>query len=169
LQSIVRRSELLTLLLVCPAVQLLLSNYFPLGLYLDLPLAFTLYVGWYSSPSRGAWSGTAFGLIQDAISGTYLGLNGLSKTLIGFCAPYLNKALRLEGAASRGALIAVLAAADGLLVSGLLLVIGQPLKGRIWVDMLIKAVATGAAAGLGSRVYEHFKFPRKDLRRTGET
>ena len=90
--------------------EIVFANYLPAALYLDVSLVLALYIGWNSSPAKGAISGFSFGLLQDAISGIYLGLNGLSKTLMGFGGAYLSKWLLLEGLLARCVLIGFLSA-----------------------------------------------------------
>ncbi len=55
--------------------------------YFDLPLIFTIYYGLtLSNPFGSIAIGTCLGLMQDSLSGAVLGMNGFSKTLIGFLA-----------------------------------------------------------------------------------
>lgn len=167
LQSVVQRWEVLVLLAASSGVQLVCAHYLPVALYVDLPLILVLYIGWYSSPARGAMAGTVFGLAQDAIYGAFLGLNGLSKTLAGFAASFVSKMLRLEDGASRSFLIGGLSAFDSGVVFFLMMLLRQPVSQDFWMDSLLKAILTGVAGGIGSRFYDRFKFPRKDFRRVG--
>ena len=164
--ALVQRWEILALLLVSSVLQILLANYFAPALYLDLPLILVLYVAWYSKPGRAAAAGTLFGLVQDAIWLTsMLGVNGLSKTLIGFAASYLSRAVRLEDPFSRAVMMLVVSLVDSGIVYLLMLVFQQPISQEYWLTGLVKAVVTGVVGGIGSRLYDHFKFPRKDFRR----
>jgi rod shape-determining protein MreD len=165
LNAVVQRWEVVGLLVGSAVVQLLLANYFVRGLYLDLPLILVLYVACYSSPSRAALTGTVFGLIQDAIYGSSLGLNGLSKTLIGFGGSYLSRVFRLEDALSRSILMLAVSLADGVIVYLMLLILEQPISHGFWFNALVRAAVTGGVGGIGSRLYDRFKFPRKDFRR----
>ncbi|MCZ6877848.1 MAG: rod shape-determining protein MreD, partial [Acidobacteria bacterium] len=97
----IRNSEVVLLLAATAVAEIVFANYFPAALYLDLSLVLALYIGWNSSPAKGAVRGFTFGLLKDAISGIYLGLNGLSKTLMGFGGSYLSKWLVLEGFPAR--------------------------------------------------------------------
>ncbi|RPJ54584.1 MAG: rod shape-determining protein MreD [Acidobacteria bacterium] len=167
LNAVVHKWEVGLLLLLCSGLQVLCAHYFRVALYLDLTLILVLYVGWYSGPSAGAATGTAFGLVQDAIYRTFLGLNGLSKTVAGFAASLLSRAFRLEDLFSRIILITAVSALDSGLVYLMLLLLEQNIGQRFWLDSLIKALVTGIAGGIGSRFYDHFKFPKKDFRRVG--
>lgn len=167
LNVVVHKWEFGLLLLVCSGLQILCAHYFRVALYLDLSLILVLYVGWYSGPAAGAATGTAFGLVQDAIYRTFLGLNGLSKTIAGFAASLLSRAFRLEDLFSRIVVILTVSALDSAVFYGMLLLLEQDTGPRFWLDSLIKAVVTGVAGGIGSRFYDHFKFPKKDFRRVG--
>jgi len=167
LNVVVHKWEVGLLLLVSSGLQTLCAHYFRVALYLDLSLILVLYVGWYSGPAAGAASGTAFGLVQDAIYRTFLGLNGLSKTIAGFAASLLSKVFRLDDLFSRIAVIMVVSALDSAVLYLMLLLLEQDIGQRFWLDALIKALVTGVAGGIGSRFYDHFKFPKKDFRRVG--
>ena len=53
-------------------------------LLLDPFLMLTVYVGVRSQAPKGTLTGLSAGLFQDALTGTLFGMNGFSKTLIGF-------------------------------------------------------------------------------------
>ncbi len=165
LNVVVHKWEIGFLLLLSSALQVLCAHYFRVALYLDLTLVLVLYVGWYSGPATGAVTGTAFGLVQDAIYGTLLGLNGLSKTIAGFAASLLSRVFRLEDLVSRIILITSVSALDSVVLYATLILLEQNTGQRFWLDSLIRALVTGVAGGIGSRFYDHFKFPKKDFRR----
>ncbi len=167
LSGVVHKWEVGLLLLFSSGLQILCAHYFRVALYLDLSLLLVLYIGWYSGPSRGAVTGTTFGLVQDAIYRTLLGLNGLSKTIVGFAASLLSRVFRLEDLFSRIILIMGISAFDSAVLYLMLRLLEQDIGPRFWLDSLIKALVTGAAGGIGSRFYDHFKFPQKDFRRVG--
>ena len=151
--------------MLCTAgVQSLFANYFPTALYLDLPLVLTLYVGWHSSPVKGAGCGVAFGWLQDAISGIFLGLNGLSKTLLGFGGSYLSRWLVLDAPLSKCAMLAGLCVLDNAVVVGMGALLGQPVPQGIWLRSAIEVPVTGIAGALICGIYDRFKFPPKDFR-----
>ncbi|MEE8349321.1 MAG: rod shape-determining protein MreD [Acidobacteriota bacterium] len=163
MNQIVRNSEVAVLLAITAVTESLFANYLPVALYLDLPLIFSLYVGWHSSPSRGALCGIGFGWLQDAISGIYLGVNGLTKTVMGFGASYLSKWLLVEGLLARCILIGLLSLTDDLLVAGMRALLGQTIQPEIWLRMLIRVPLTGVAGGVFFLVYDWVKFPEKDF------
>lgn len=155
---------MVVLLAVTAVAESLFANYFSAALYLDLPLVFTLYIGWYSSPTRGALCGVGFGWLQDAISGIYLGLNGLSKTLMGFAGAYLSKWLLLEGLLGRSVLIGFLSLLDDAIVVGMSALLGQTIQQEFWLRTLLQMPVTGLVGGVIFALYDRFKFPEKDFR-----
>lgn len=162
----VKRVEIAGLSIACAVTQFFFASYAPWALYFDFPLAATLYIGWHGDPGRGARYGTLLGLIQDVCgSAPYMGLNGFSKTLVGYLASYLSKWVVSEAFPLRmGAAFAV-SLVDGLAVFGIQKLFGVPLIDSIWLDTLARAAVTGVGAALFFRVYDRFKFPRKDFRR----
>jgi rod shape-determining protein MreD len=54
------------------------------GIRPDLLVAFVVYLGWMRGPIAGTLGGFLVGLIQDLDAPGLLGLNALSKTIVGF-------------------------------------------------------------------------------------
>ena len=81
---------------------LLLQAYLPvlhprLGEWLELPLLVTLYFGLSRrNPSTGLMLGMSIGLLQDAVGGTFLGLYGIAKTLVGYGASSVGGRIDVE-------------------------------------------------------------------------
>ena len=72
------------------AVQTTLARFVMRGtVAVDLVLVVVVYVGLTSGPVTGLLSGTAAGLVQDALSSGVIGIGGLSKTVIGFLAGFV--------------------------------------------------------------------------------
>ena len=65
----------------------ILSLKFRVFSYFDLPLIYSVYYGFtMARPSGSIAIGSVLGLMQDSLSGVALGMNGFTKTLIGFLA-----------------------------------------------------------------------------------
>lgn len=65
----------------------ILTRYFQVFEYFDLPLIYCIYYGFTSANLGGSIAvGSILGLLQDSLSGAALGTNGFTKTLIGFLA-----------------------------------------------------------------------------------
>lgn len=168
MQDTFSKKELLALFLGTAAVQLLLARTFPAGLLVDLALIFTVYISRLSDPVRSAVAGMLFGLLQDAVLGLSLGINGISKTLIGFAAASTKKWAAPESWPARAVFLAVLAIADNLLVYGTLALLGQAFRRGYGIDIASEAALTAAAGVLIFQLYDRVKFPRKDFRRLKE-
>ncbi|MEE8585155.1 MAG: rod shape-determining protein MreD [Acidobacteriota bacterium] len=145
--------------------QMVLARTIPSGLLADLALIFTLYLAWNSNSVRGAGAGMLFGLAQDAVLGISLGINGISKTLIGFAAAAARKWAAPEGGLARALFLAALAALDNFLVYGLLALLNQQLRRGFWADFAAEVALTAVVGALIFQLYDRVKFPRKDFRR----
>ena len=65
----------------------ILSLKFRVFSYFDLPLIYSVYYGFtLARPSGSIAIGSVVGLMQDSLSGAALGMNGFTKTLVGFLA-----------------------------------------------------------------------------------
>ncbi len=81
--------------------------------WLDLPLIVTVYFGLkLQSPLRGLSVGVVAGLLQDALSHGPVGLNGLSKTIVGFVASSFSRRIEAEHIAIRAAALLVFSVVD---------------------------------------------------------
>lgn len=167
MQNTFSKTELLVLLLATALVELILARTFPSGLLVDLALILTVYVGRLSDSVRGAFLGMLFGLIQDGVLGLILGINGISKTLIGFAASSTRKWAAPESFVARAVFLGILAVADNLLVYATLALLGQPLRRGYRTDFFVEAALTAAIGALIFQTYDRVKFPRKDFRRLG--
>ena len=116
-------------------------------------------------PSGGGLSGMFFGWMQDAILGIFLGLNGMSKALIGFGGSYLSKLLVLEGFVARCVMIGTLCLLNNLFLLGLGSLLGQTIPRGVWLRTLIQVPATGLFGGIVFLLYDRMKFSEKDFRK----
>lgn len=144
---------------------MVLARTVPSGMLVDLALIFTLYIAWNSNSVRGAGAGMLLGLVQDAVFGISLGINGISKTLIGFAAASVKQWAAPEGGLARALFLAALAVVDNFAVYGLLALLNQELRRGFWADFATEVVATALAGAVIFQVYDRVKFPRKDFRR----
>jgi rod shape-determining protein MreD len=99
-------------------VQGILAAKFKLFVYLDLPLICSVYFGFtLGNPIASIFIGSALGLMQDGLSGTVLGTNGFSKTLLGFLAASAGSKFNVDQPVTRVFALFLFTLADGLLVS----------------------------------------------------
>lgn len=82
--------------------QIYVPNFFVQLGYLELPLLITLYysLAWRSQVSA-LFFGAAVGLMQDALSHHYVGLFGITKTLVGYFAASVSLRFDVENSAIR--------------------------------------------------------------------
>lgn len=147
--------------------ELIVHRVLPMGLRPDLSLVAVLFVGWNSSPLKGAAAGTAFGLVRDYILGIYLGLNGLSKTVLGYAAAYLNRWVASENRLLRAALLTILSCLDRIIVYVMLSMFGRSLPDPYWFYAVMEALVTGLVGESFFRFYSRVKVPPKNFRRLG--
>jgi rod shape-determining protein MreD len=93
---------ILTLPLLAVLYQIYVPNFFEQLGYLELPLLVTLYysLSWRSQIAA-LFFGAAVGLMQDALSHHYVGLFGITKTLVGYFAASVSLRFDVENSAIR--------------------------------------------------------------------
>jgi len=105
-------------LIAVVVTQGILSLKFTLFGYLDLPLVFSVYYGFtLSNPVASIVIGSSLGLMQDSLSGSVLGANGLSKTLIGFAAATAGSKFAVDQPVARVIALFLFTVGDVLLVT----------------------------------------------------
>jgi rod shape-determining protein MreD len=136
---------LATLLIPVVAIllQVMLPRLLPRLSILDLPLIVTLFFAVSRrTPIAGTATGAVIGLLQDLLSGTMLiGVNGMAKSVVGYCAASLGSRIDVENTATR----AVLTFCFSLFQSVLLYLIERRLLGIhgsqvLWVHELVRAL-----------------------------
>ena len=92
--------------LAVPLLLILLQAYvpkiFPIFSILDLPLiAVIFFAVSRRSPIAGAVTGALIGLMQDALTGKPIGINGVAKTVIGYAASSIGIQVDVENLVTR--------------------------------------------------------------------
>jgi rod shape-determining protein MreD len=99
-------------------LQATLPAVFPLARLFEFPLLVTIY---FSVASRdkifGIFLGTGLGLLQDALSHSYLGLMGMAEGLAGYLAVSASTKFDVDHAFARSLLVATLVIVQNLLVA----------------------------------------------------
>jgi rod shape-determining protein MreD len=139
-----RLVEIGAAILVAFLVQTLGGRYFwPLQSYLDLFLVTAVGFGLTRGRMVGMGAGTAAGLIQDAFSGGMLGVNGLSKTTVGYLSGVVGRWLIVRGWGARFLFFFVASAADLLILALVGSAVERPIVIGEGVTPLILCSANG--------------------------
>jgi rod shape-determining protein MreD len=123
-------------------LQALLPRIFPRLLILDLPLiAVIFFAVARRNPILGAITGAAIGLLQDALTGLPIGINGISKTIIGYAASSIGLQVDVDNFTTR----VLMNFGFSMLQSGLLFLIQRYLLGvagykLLWLHELYRAL-----------------------------
>ena len=137
--------EIVAALVVAFMVQTLGGRYFwPLQTHLDLFLVTAVAFGVVRGRMTGMLTGTVGGLVQDAFSGGLLGLNGLSKTTVGYLAGIVSRWLIIRGWAARFLFFFVASVIDLLILA----VVGMAIERPAVVDEGVSALILCAGSSL---------------------
>lgn len=129
-------------------LQALLPKPFPKLAILDLPLIATIFFAVSRrSPIVGTFTGAAIGLLQDTLTNQYIGINGITKALIGYAAASIGFKIDVDTLSTR----VLMSFAFCLLQSGLLYLIQNHLLGMrglqmSWLHELIRALVNTVVA-----------------------
>jgi rod shape-determining protein MreD len=129
-------------------LQALLPKPFPRLAILDLPLIATIFFAVSRrSPIAGTLTGTAIGLLQDALTNQPIGVNGMAKALIGYAAASIGFKVDVDSVTTR----AVMSFSFFVLQSLLLYLIQRRLLDMhgfhvLWPHELLRAAINTVAA-----------------------
>jgi rod shape-determining protein MreD len=116
--------SVITLILIV-VVQGILAYRFRVFGYFDLPLIYCVYYGFtLNRPVASIFIGSLLGLMQDSLSGSAMGTNGFSKTVICFLAASTSLKFNVDQGITRIIALFLFTLADGLLVTMLGLTMG---------------------------------------------
>jgi rod shape-determining protein MreD len=133
--------------LVAIGIQAYFPKLFPRFGIMDLPLIVTVYFAIARrNPIHGTLIGALIGIMEDALTQRPIGINGIAKSLIGFCAASIGVRVDVDSHGTR----LLLNFLFSLLSSALYAVILQHLLGLgftwSWVYELIKAAVNAVVA-----------------------
>jgi rod shape-determining protein MreD len=134
--------------LVAILFQALLPRPFPRLSILELPLLVTVFFAVSRrSPIAGTVTGAAIGLLQDALTGQPIGVNGMAKSVIGYIAASIGIQIDVENLTTR----LLINFGFSLLNSVLLFLINRRLLGLpdfhiLWMHELIRAAINAVVA-----------------------
>jgi rod shape-determining protein MreD len=142
-------------------LQVLLPRLLPALAILDLPLIVTLFFAISRrSPIAGTITGGTIGLLQDVLTSTYIGVNGMAKSVIGYAAASLGSRIDVDNPATR----ALLTFGFSLLQSALIYLIERRLLGihglhELWLHELLRATVNTAVAVPVFLLLDRWKLP----------
>lgn len=120
---------------------------------LDLPLIVVVLAALARGPLAGLWTGTAVGLVQDVLSGGVVGVNGLSKSVVGVAAGAAGERLLLTAVWQRGLILAAATFVHAACFFGTYAFLPAAPLGS-WPDVAAQGAANalvgGAAAGVAA-------------------
>jgi rod shape-determining protein MreD len=105
-----------------------------------------VYAALQSGAVAGMLAGTVGGLLQDAASGSVIGLGGLVKTLVGYATGVLGTRFVVAKAGARSLIVAGATLVHGLLMAGMQAVMAQTWPRVNWTGML-EAVVINTLVG----------------------
>lgn len=129
-------------------VQVLLARLYWRLAMLDLPLIVVIFFAVSRrSPAAGTLTGAAIGLIQDALTGRPIGVNGMSKSVIGYIAASIGVQVDVDSLLTR----VIMNFVFSLLNSAILFLIDRRLLGQAglhiqWLQELLRALANTVIA-----------------------
>jgi rod shape-determining protein MreD len=129
-------------------LQVLLSKLYWRFSMLDLPLIVTIFFAVSRrSPTVGTLTGAVIGLVQDALTGRPIGVNGMAKSVIGYIAASIGVQVDVDSLTTR----IVMNFAFSILNSVILFLIGRRLLGVAeihlqWIPELLRALANTIVA-----------------------
>jgi rod shape-determining protein MreD len=103
---------------------------------IDLVLVAVVYAAAYWGAASGLLAGTLGGLAQDALSGGVLGVNGLTKTIVGFAAGLIGAQFIIAKSGPRILLVVGATLVHRGLMLGLVGLIDQRWSGIPWTAIL---------------------------------
>jgi rod shape-determining protein MreD len=143
----VKAISVLITMVVAIVLQMTLARYTIGGRWtFDLVLVGVLYAALVWGATAGILAGTLGGLVQDALSGGTLGVDGLSKTIVGFGVGVIGAQFVVTRPAPRVIVVAGATVVHRGLVLGLQALIDQRWSGVPWMAILGEIGLNGLAA-----------------------
>ena len=130
-----QKVKIVIVLILLLLLQMILPKHLGIFGYIELPLLGTIFFSLMRSPLQGMWTGVVAGLGEDIISGTNIfGINGFSKTLIGYCIGRASVNFPLENPLARLGIVALASFADTIMVVGFYIILEQPIPVGAWYE-----------------------------------
>ena len=125
-------------------LQVLLASYAPtLARFCDLFTILVVYYALTSPPALAMIVGSSTGLVEDALLGGLLGMNGFKKTLIGYLVGSFGTLFMLNQALPRFGILFLATFLDPIAELGLSAALGRGFTFPGLLDLLQKAIGNG--------------------------
>ena len=140
-------------------LQVLLPKIFPRLLILELPLiAVIFFAVARRNPISGAVTGALIGLMEDALSGGYIGVNGIAKAIIGYAASSIGLQVDVENIITRLLMAFGFSLLQSALIFGISrMLLGMPGYRLLWVHEVARAGLNTAIAIPVFLILDRFK------------
>ena len=150
----------LAALAVIAAVEYLAGLHWPVWLYLDFFLLYTVYSALMSGALHAQYAGLAAGLTEDLLGYSpvhALGVNGFCKTVVAFAVWTANRYVVLDSLWLRLLTVVSASLLNSVIVACLLYILGQSIPAHFAQTALTRALCTSAAAVLLFRVADRIR------------
>ena len=107
---------------------------------LDLVLVVVVYVALTSGPVTGMFSGSAAGIVQDALSSGTVGIGGLANAIVGFGAGVIGQQFIVTAAFPRFVMFIVATLVHSALFMGMYVLLGLKEFPSPWAAVLSQAI-----------------------------
>ena len=111
---------------------------------LDLVLVVVVYVALTAGPVAGMLTGSAAGIVQDALSSGVIGVGGLAKSIVGFAAGVIGRQFIVTAVAPQFVMFLGATAVHAALFVGLYVMLGLRAFPSPWAGIASQAVGNAA-------------------------
>ena len=123
---------------------------------LDLVLVVVVYVALTNGPVTGMLTGSAAGLIQDALSIGVIGIGGLAKSIVGFVVGAIGQQFIVTAALPRLVIFLGSSVAHAAMFTGLYVLLGLGSFPSSWAGILSQALGNTAVGMVAFSIVEVF-------------
>jgi rod shape-determining protein MreD len=125
-------------------IQVFVSKWVGIIKFFDLPLQITIFFAVARRrPVPGLLTGAMIGTLQDAFASSYIGLNGIAKTMIGYLASSLGVRIDVENPGSRFLMTFAFCLLHRIIYMTINLGLVSANEPWFWGRTLVQAVANG--------------------------
>jgi rod shape-determining protein MreD len=121
---------------------------------LDLVLVVVVYVALRTGPAVGMLTGSAAGIIQDALASGVIGVGGLAKSIVGFAVGVIGRQFIVTAAAPRFVTFLWATAVHAAVFMGLYVLLGLREFPSPWMGIASQAVGNGVVGMIASTLLE---------------